>query len=52
LIEELTPRQTALMDLAEHTEQYIEQESRKQRKRPDRPDNFGDVDQSRRDAFQ
>jgi hypothetical protein len=48
----LSPRQLALMDLAAHAEQYLKQEQRKRREQQDRPDHFGDVDASRRNAFQ
>ena len=47
----LTPRQRALMDLAARAEQYLKQE-RRRHQQSDRPDNFGDVGASRRDAFQ
>jgi len=40
-----------LIRLASHAEQYIQQQGR-QRQTHDRPDGFGDVEQSRRDAFQ
>jgi hypothetical protein len=40
------------IELAEHAEQYIRQRSREQARQHDRPDHFGDVAESRRDAFQ
>jgi hypothetical protein len=37
--------------LADHAEAYVKQEMRNDRQH-DRPENFGDVGASRRDAFQ
>jgi len=41
-IDDLSPRQLRLVELANHTEQYIRQERRKQQRheRSDRPDHF------------
>jgi hypothetical protein len=56
LIENLTPRERRLLLLADHADAYVKQEQRRQqqtnRETHGRPDNFGDVDASRRDAFQ
>jgi len=40
--------------LADHADAYVKQEMRAEQRegRTDRPDNFGDVGASRRDAFQ
>jgi hypothetical protein len=40
--------------LSKHADVYVKQERRKEREedRSDRPDHFGDVGSSRRDAFQ
>lgn len=55
-IESLTPRQRALLDLADVAEAYVKQEQRKRQQSAadtqDRPENFGDVHESRREAFE
>jgi hypothetical protein len=55
-IDSLTPRQRALLNLAAQAETYIKQEQQRQQETAQetrgRPENFGDVEASRRDAFQ
>lgn len=55
-IDSLTPRQRALLNLAAQAEAFIKQEQRRQQQTAQetrgRPEHFGDVDASRRDAFQ
>jgi hypothetical protein len=52
----LTPRQQALLQLAERAETYLEYERNEREKAAretgSRPDHFGDVTESRRSAFQ
>jgi len=52
----LTPRQQALLELAERAEMYLEYERSQRgqaaRETGDRPEHFGDVTESRRSAFQ
>jgi len=51
-IDNLTPRERRLLLLSKHADAYQKQEARnKQREGRDRPDHFGDVSASRRDAF-
>jgi hypothetical protein len=51
-IESLTPRQRGLLRLGRHAEAYVKQEKRKaQTANRGRPSEFGDVAESRRDAF-
>jgi len=55
-IASLSPRQRALLNLAARAEAYIKQEQRRQQEGAQdtrgRPDHFGDVADSRQDAFQ
>jgi hypothetical protein len=50
-IDNLTPREQRLLTLADHADAYVQQEMRTEQQQ-DRPDNFGNVSDSRRDAFQ
>jgi len=40
------------VDLAEQAERFLKQEQRKEQRHSDRPEHFGDVEESRRRAFQ
>jgi len=51
-IGDLTPRQRGLLRLGRHAEAYVKQEQRKSAAaNRGRPSDFGDVAESRRDAF-
>lgn len=53
MVDNLTAREKRMLLLADHADAYVKQEMRTDSSQTaDRPDNFGDVGASRRDAFQ